>query len=145
MSAARTRTVGFDELTSVEAYALWRLRQDVFIVEQSSPYPDLDGRDLEPTTVHVLATHDGVLVGCARVLEEGEERRIGRVVVAPQARGSGVAGQLMEAALAVCGEAAIELDAQTYLAGWYGSYGFEVVGEEFDEDGVLHVPMRREA
>lgn len=139
------RCVGFAELSSVQAYELWRLRQDVFIVEQSSPYPDLDGRDLEPTTVHVLATIDGVLAGCARVLEDLEVHRIGRVVVAPAARGRGVAGQLMEAALAAGGGTAVELDAQTYLAGWYGSYGFEVVGDEFDEDGVLHVPMRREA
>ena len=29
-------------------YAFCRIRQDVFVVEQQCPYPDLDGRDAEP-------------------------------------------------------------------------------------------------
>lgn len=135
----------FDDLTSREAYALWRLRQDVFVVEQASPYPDLDGRDLEATTRHVLAYDDGVLVGCARVLDDGGHRRIGRVVVAPQARGAGLARTIMDAALAECGDAEVRLDAQVQLTGFYATYGFEVVGPEFDEDGVAHVPMTRQA
>ena len=44
----------FDDLDARAAYDVWRLRQDVFVVEQECPYPDLDGRDLEPGTRHVL-------------------------------------------------------------------------------------------
>ena len=33
------------------------------------------------------------------------------------------------------------LDAQAPLAGWYAGFGFEVVGEEFLEDGIPHLPM----
>lgn len=132
----------FDDLDSRTAYALWRLRQQVFVVEQQSPYPDLDGRDLEPTTRHVLA-HDGELVACLRVLDDGTHVRIGRVVVTPAARGRGIARDLMDAALAEVGDREIRLDAQTSLTEWYASYGFSVTGPEFDEDGVLHVPMSR--
>ena len=53
------RVLTFDELEPRTAYALWRLRQQVFIIEQGSPYPDLDGRDLEPTTRHFLLEVDG--------------------------------------------------------------------------------------
>ena len=48
------------------------------------PYPDLDGRDLEPETRHVLMTDDDErLLGYARVVDDGEVWRIGRVVLHP--------------------------------------------------------------
>ncbi len=139
------RHVGFDALTSREAYALWRLRQDVFVVEQHSPYPDLDGRDLAADTTHVLLEVDGTLAGCARVLTEPGRFRVGRVTLSAQVRGGGHGRALVAAALAACGDAPVVLDAQTYLVDFYSSFGFVVDGEEFDEDGVLHVPMVRAA
>lgn len=139
----RISVLSFDDLDVGTAYALWRLRQQVFVVEQASPYPDLDGRDLEPATRHVLA-HDGdELVGCLRVLDDGSHARIGRVVVAPSVRGRGLARELMDAAMAGIGEREVRLDAQTGLTAFYASYGFEVSGPEFVEDGVAHVPMVR--
>jgi ElaA protein len=36
------------------------------------------------------------------------------------------------------------LDAQTYLVEFYERFGFVTVGPEFVEDGIQHVPMRRE-
>ncbi len=139
----RISTVAFDDLDARAAYTLWRLRQQVFVVEQASPYPDLDGRDLEPATRHVLA-HDGdELVGCLRLLDDGTHARIGRVVVAPSVRGRGLARDLMDAAMAEVGGREVRLDAQTGLTAFYASYGFEVSGPEFVEDGVAHVPMVR--
>lgn len=139
----RISVLSFDDLDARTAYALWRLRQQVFVVEQASPYPDLDGRDLEPATRHVLA-HDGdELVGCLRVLDDGSHARIGRVVVAPSVRGRGLARDLMDAAMAGIGEREVRLDAQTGLTAFYASYGFEVSGAESVEDGVAHVPMVR--
>jgi ElaA protein len=35
------------------------------------------------------------------------------------------------------------LDAQAPLEAWYAGHGFEVDGEEFLEDGIPHLPMRR--
>jgi ElaA protein len=136
-------TVAFDDLDARTAYALWRLRQQVFVVEQASPYPDLDGRDPEPTTRHVLARDGDELIGCLRVLDEGAHARIGRVVVSASARGRGLARELMDAALAGIGEREVRLDAQTGLTAFYESYGFAVSGPEFVEDGVAHVPMVR--
>ena len=135
-----------DGLGARTAYDVWRLRQQVFVVEQDCPYPDLDGRDLEPTTRHVVLFDEGdVVVGTLRVLDDGDWARIGRVVVAPPARGRGMAAVLMDEAMALCGDREVRLDAQTGLTGFYEGYGFEVTGPEFDEDGVMHVPMRRPA
>ncbi|MFN8195525.1 MAG: GNAT family N-acetyltransferase [Nocardioidaceae bacterium] len=137
------RSVTFADLDPTTAYALWRLRQQVFVVEQASPYPDLDGRDLEPTTRHFLLEEEGELVGCARLLDDGDALRVGRVVVAPAFRGRGLADLLMRAVMAEIGDRPARLDAQTGLADWYASFGFEVTGPAFDDAGVLHLPMER--
>jgi ElaA protein len=137
--------VAFEHLTAPDVYALARLRQDVFVVEQECPYPDLDGRDTEPATRHVLLT-DGDdlqgLLGYARVLDDATEWRIGRVVLAPPARGRGLADVVMQTALTVTRERDVVLDAQAPLAGWYATHGFVVTGPEFLEDGIPHLPMR---
>lgn len=137
------RVVGFDDLDARTSYELWRLRQQVFVVEQASPYPDLDGRDLEPTTRHVLLEDGATLIGCLRLLDDGDAWRIGRVVVAAGARGRGLARLLMDEAMRLVGDRAARLDAQVALAGFYRSYGFEEAGPEFVEDGVAHLPMER--
>ncbi len=141
----RVHTVGIDGLDPRTAYEVWRLRQQVFVIEQDCPYPDLDGRDLEDATRHVVLLEDDTVVGTLRVLDDGGWARIGRVVVAAAARGRGLAALLMDEAMAVCGDREVRLDAQTGLTGFYESYGFVVTGPEFDEDGILHVPMRRPA
>ena len=133
----------FSALDATTAYAVWRLRQDVFVVEQQCPYPDLDGRDVDPGTRHVVLREDGTVVGYARVLDAGSEWRIGRVVLAPAARGRGLADVVMSTALQVCPDRDVVLDAQAPLVDWYTSLGFTVDGEEFLEDGIPHVPMRR--
>jgi ElaA protein len=139
----RVEVLAFDDLDAATAYDVWWLRQQVFVVEQGSPYPDLDGRDREPTTRHLLLRRDGALVGYARVLDDGDWARIGRVLVAKYARGQGLADQLVRAALDVIGDREVRLDAQTGLVDWYESYGFEATGPPFDDDGVTHLPMAR--
>jgi ElaA protein len=136
-----------DDLPVRTAYDVWRLRQQVFVVEQDCPYPDLDGRDLESTTRHVVLVDDDggrdAVVGTLRVLDDGGWARIGRVVVAPTARGRGLAAVMMDEAMALCGDREVRLDAQTGLTSFYEGYGFVVTGPAFDEDGIMHVPMSR--
>ena len=134
--------VPFDMLDPYAVYAVCRCRQDVFVVEQRCAYPDLDGRDLEPETRHVLLSDDDALVGYARVLDDGDVWRIGRVLLAPDARGHGLADPIMQTALDVATDRDVVLDAQTPLTGWYATFGFEVDGAEFIEDGIPHTPMR---
>ena len=130
------------ELDVHTAYRLWRLRVDVFVVEQNCVYPELDGRDAEPGTRHVWAEQDGEVVGCLRVLLEPDGTcRIGRVCVAPDARGRGWAGRLMRQALQLVEGRRCVLDAQVYLTEWYAQWGFTPTGPEFLDDGIPHVPM----
>ena len=138
-----TITAGpFTALDPATAYAVWRLRQDVFVVEQQCPYPDLDGRDAEPGTRHVLLRDDDAVLGYARVLDDGDRWRIGRVALATSVRGKGLADPLMQTALQVAKDRDVVLDAQSPLASWYATFGFEVDGPEFVEDGIPHLPMR---
>jgi ElaA protein len=142
--------VPLSALEPLTAYSLMKLRQDVFVVEQACAYPDLDGRDLEPGARQVVLEDDkGVVVGCARVLEDvdqdGPVWRIGRVALHPTLRGQGGwSRRVMEAALEICPDRPIVLDAQAPLEGWYARFGFRVVGPEYVEDGIPHLPMRRE-
>jgi ElaA protein len=142
-SALTVHVATFDELDAGTAYELWRLRQDVFVVEQECIYPDLDGRDREPDTRHVWVEDDGVPVGYLRVLADPGHARIGRVLVARPHRGRGLADGMLRAALDLVGAGASVLDAQSYLVGWYERFGFVATGPEFLDDGIPHVPMSR--
>src|SRR5215218_4274173 len=104
-------------LTVAEVYGLCRLRVDVFVVEQECPYPELDGRDLEPATEHLWFESEGVPVATLRVLDDGAERAIGRVATAAGWRSRGLAARLMEEALASYGHGPLHLGAQAYLEG----------------------------
>ncbi|MDG4766982.1 GNAT family N-acetyltransferase [Solwaraspora sp. WMMD406] len=131
------------DLDPVTLYQLLRLRTDVFVVEQRCPYPELDGRDLEPGARHLWLARGADVVAYLRLLDDGERQRVGRVVVAAGERGHGYAGRLMAEALALVGQRPCVLAAQSHLASFYRRYGFVVAGPPFVEDGIDHVPMHR--
>ncbi|QFZ22687.1 GNAT family N-acetyltransferase [Saccharothrix syringae] len=134
------------DLTPDQLYRVLRLRVEVFVVEQNCCYPELDGRDLEPGTRHlwVEAEDSAEPLAYLRLLEEPDGGfRIGRVCTARAARGRGYSRRLLEAALAEVGRAGCVLDAQTYVADFYAGFGFVPEGEEFMDDGIPHLRMRR--
>lgn len=140
----------FDRLTPRQVHDVLQLRQRVFVVEQRCAYLDADGAD--PKCWHALGVQDGVLVATARLVPPGlkfVEPAIGRVVTAPEVRRSGVGRQLMVEALAQVRRLwpgqPVRIGAQRYLERFYGSLGFVPVGEPYDEDGIPHVEMLREA
>lgn len=133
----------FTDLTTGQLHDILRLRSEVFVVEQSCVYPDVDGRDVEPETRHVwIEGPDQRVIAYARCLSDGPGRwRIGRVVTAPAHRGEGHATRLV-AHLVDSVEGEVILDAQSYLLEWYNNLGFSQTGDEFLEDGIPHIPMR---
>jgi ElaA protein len=132
----------FDDLDARTLYALLKLRSDVFVVEQACPYPELDGRDAEAGTEHRWLEDDaGEPVAYVRLLDDGGFRRLGRVVTHPDARGAGLARQLVEGVLA--DHDIVLADVQAHLVGWYEALGFERNGPEYVEDDIPHVPMLR--
>ncbi|MGC4771468.1 GNAT family N-acetyltransferase [Micromonospora sp. DT44] len=143
---AEIRTALFADLDTRTFHDLLKLRIDVFVVEQNCPFPELDGRDVEPGTRHVWLTDGGSPMAYLRILADPDDvARIGRVVVAPAARGGGHAGRLMAAALDLVGDRPCVLEAQSHLVPFYARHGFTVSGPEYVEDGILHTPMRRDA
>lgn len=133
----------FDELTTVQLYAILALRQRVFVVEQACAYLDADGYDVQ--CQHLWA-EDAAIHGYLRIVPSGvkyAEASIGRVVVAPEARGTGLGRELVRRGLEVVGAQAIRIGAQAHLERFYGEFGFRRVSEIYDEDGIPHIDMLR--
>nr|WP_319383098.1 GNAT family N-acetyltransferase [uncultured Roseibium sp.] len=137
------------QMSPLDVHDLLKLRQDVFVIEQASLYQDIDGKDPEALHLLVRDAVSGSLVGTVRVTEDAKagKARIGRVVIAPSARGTGLGRKLMRAGIEkveeILPEGMIDLSAQAHLESFYRSLGFETVSEEYLEDGIPHVDMTR--
>jgi ElaA protein len=134
----------FAELTVAELYAISALRQRVFIVEQDCPYLDADGVDL--VSRHLWAEADGVIHAYLRIVPAGakfDEVSIGRVITAPEARGTGLGRLLMQRGLSAVGAVAVRIGAQAHLEKFYAELGFVRSSDVYDEDGIPHIEMLR--
>lgn len=138
----------FNELDGASVYALCRLRQAVFVVEQMCPYPDLDGRD--PDCLHLYAEDQHGLLACLRIvppaLTDSGCPSLGRVCTAARARSGGYGRQLVQRGLGALAQAFPGQDcvigAQAYLRQFYQSLGFVVFDQPYLEDGIPHFLMR---
>ncbi len=131
----------FEALTAGELYELLRFRQSIFVVEQRSPFPDLDSLDQE--TWHLLLWAERALAGYLRLIPS--PLRIGRVAVAVPLRRHGLGRRRMDEALLFCREhhpgLPVALTAQIHLVPFYRGLGFEPTGEPYDDFGLTHVDM----
>ncbi|MFM9877451.1 MAG: GNAT family N-acetyltransferase [Rhodoglobus sp.] len=136
-------------LTTEELYSFIKLRTDVFLVEQKVDEPELDNRDLEPTTVHYFRADDAGAAAHLRTLHDDApqhrdaRRAIGRVVVRSDRRGEGLAQLLLTRALEDLAGEAVVLHSQEYIAPLYAKLGFESFGEVYIEAGIPHISMYR--
>lgn len=141
----------WSSLTPAQLHALVKLRQDVFIVEQMCPYPDLDGRD--PDCLHLFAEDAAGVLACLRIVpphrHESGSASLGRVCTALRARSGGIGRELVQRGLQALAAAHPGQDcvigAQAYLRRFYESCGFVVFDEPYLEDGIPHFMMRRPA
>ena len=121
------------------------LRERVFCGEQGVPLAaERDGRDDE--ALHVVAFGDGSLLGTCRVLVDGEVARLGRMAVAPEARGAGVGSAVLREAerlAARAGARRMTLHAQTAARAVYERAGYEPPGAEFGQGGIDHITMEK--
>jgi ElaA protein len=136
----------FADFDAASLYAMLRFRQDIFIVEQNSAYPDLDG--LDPFCKHLLVRDaNGVLAAYlrARGPDGGHPAFIGRIAVAPAWRGTGLGRQVVAAGLGYLGQrhpaTPVRIGAQQHLARFYGGFGFVAEGEPYDDGGIPHLTM----
>ena len=137
----------FTELSAAELYAILRARQDVFVVEQNCPFPEIDGKDLD--AYHLWFEENGEILAYARVLDRGvsfETPAVGRVISIR--RRDGLGSRILSEGIRIAREKysaeAVMLEAQVYARKLYEKHGFVQVSEEFLEDGIPHIIMRLE-
>jgi ElaA protein len=137
----------FKELSLNEFHDLIALRLKTFVVEQNCSYLDLDGKDKK--AYHLLVRDGkGDVVATARILHPGisyPEVAIGRVVVHPNLRGTGIGLEMMERCIRFAHEefgiVPIRISAQKHLEEFYNKTGFISTGKEYFEDEIPHVEM----
>lgn len=132
----------FEELTKRELYEVLKARCRVFVVEQTCPYLDPDGKDYE--AYHLLAQENGEIKAYLRFYKKDRDTlQMGRVLTV--ARKTGLGNVIIPSALEYIKnnlpESKIFIEAQTYATGFYAKFGFKARGEEFLEDGIPHTPM----
>lgn len=133
----------FDQLSTPELYEILRVRSAVFVVEQNCAYQDIDGEDL--AAHHLWLRDEAGLKAYLRLLSLDEHTaKIGRVLTVERGKGHGA--RLLRAGIAaardVLKKRSICIEAQSYAIGFYEREGFQVISEEFLEDGIPHVRMR---
>lgn len=141
-----TVTKPFKELTPFELYAILRLRNEIFVVEQNCVFQDADNQD--QSCHHLLLYDQTALVAYARLVPAGiiyPEISIGRIVSSAQVRGTGAGRKLMQFAIEkaydLFGLSPIRIGAQMYATGFYEKFGFVKSGPIYDEDGIPHIQM----
>lgn len=148
LEALEWRWKFFPELTPTEVYDMLAARNEVFVVEQSCVYVDVDGLDKDAWHLFAYAA-SGKLAGYLRVLPPDENEpdiRIGRVLTTAGFRGIGLGHAMLERVRAhIAGQwpdIAVSLHAQAHLQAFYGAFGFTPSSDIHDEDGIPHVWMR---
>ncbi len=136
----------FAELTPFELYAIMRLRNEVFVVEQQCIFQDADNKD--QYCYHLMVKENDFLVAYSRLVPPEisyDKMSIGRVISSPLYRNTGVGKLLMEKSIEACyalfGEAPVKIGAQLYLKKFYESFGFLQTSDVYDEDGIDHIEM----
>ncbi|WHP47200.1 GNAT family N-acetyltransferase [Mannheimia bovis] len=133
----------FGQLSTQELFEIYKLRTAVFVVEQNCPYQEVDDKDLQ--AVHFFAKNAKNLTAYCRLIPADDGVHIGRVLVVKEARGSGLARELVQNAMDYCREhfptQPVHVQAQTYLQGFYESFGFKDVSGVYLEDGIPHLDM----
>ncbi len=139
--------VPFDALTVSDLYTILQLREQVFILEQTCLYADIDGKDAE--AYHAMLKIDGQLVAYGRFFIKGnfhsDYASIGRVLVHPNYRkkqlGHVLLKRILEEIEGKFEKSEIKISAQTYLLRFYEQYGFKKICAEYLEDGIPHIDM----
>ena len=132
-----------DEATLQE---IFKIRELVFVIEQQvAPEDEYD--EIEATSIQFVARLGGRPVGTARWRFTKNGVKLERFAVLGDARGKGV-GQALVAAVLADIQASSEtqgktkyLHAQLTAVPLYAKFGFQKVGDMFDECNIQHYKM----
>jgi len=139
--------LAFPELDAQCLYAILRLRQQVFVVEQACAFLDADNLDQQAD--HMFCRRDGTLLAYQRCLAPDlvyPESSLGRIVVDPSMRGLQLGQELVRRGinynLTRWPGRDIRINAQARLQTFYADLGFVAEGDEYIEDNIVHRQMR---
>lgn len=123
----------------------FEIRRRVFVEEQSVPI-ELEMDEYDGAAVHFLMSTDaGETIGTARMIDRGNQAKIGRVAVLAGYRGRGYGKLIMDFVIDEARRRGYELavlSSQTYAIPFYELLGFVAEGPEFDDAGIPHRMMR---
>ena len=130
---------------SQEIQALEQIRRTVFREEQNIT-EELEFDGLDETSEHLLAYLNQEPIGTLRIREVNPKTvKIERLAVLSTVRNQGIGRKLMEYAIALITEKnqyeQIAIHAQYHLKNFYLTFGFQPVGETFEEAEILHIKM----
>ncbi len=138
----------FEQLSNNELYELIKFRVDIFVVEQQCPYPELDEKDRQTDTQHLIAYQHCKIVAYARLLPPGvsyPDSSVGRFAVAASQRRRGIGSILMNKCLEQVAilwpNHDIKVSAQAHLRKFYESFEFLQTSDSYLEDGIPHMEM----
>lgn len=136
----------FDEFTPHHLYDILKLRQDIFIIEQSCIYDDIDG--LDEKSHHLLLHYsDGTVIGYLRIVPPAikfKEYSLGRIVIDKNHRNQGLGRKLIEKGIdttLALGARDIRIEAQAHLENFYKEIGFTTVSDVYSVDDIPHLQM----
>ena len=132
---------------ALQREAAFALRLRVFCGEQGVPQ-DAELDEFEHEATHVVAMDGERVVGTLRwrPICGGARVKIERVAVSAELRGRGIGAALMRFALAKLDAQHLRdtiLHAQMHAQAFYHRLGYVEEGLPFEEDGILHIKMRR--
>jgi len=139
----------FSQLSTKQLYELLKLRVDIFVVEQTCPYPELDNIDCAKDVYHLLGYQHGKIIAYSRLISPGlsyKNTSFGRVAIDKSKRGNGLGQELVATILDYCQQLwpnqNIDIGAQEYLLEFYEAFGFKAISEVYLEDDLPHIDMR---
>ena len=94
----------FSDLNTKELYEIFKLRCEVFVVEQEILYNDFDDKDYK--AIHLSGFLGGQLVAYSRIFDKGDyypnNPGFGRLAVVEKERGNDYGKELVKKCLGVC-------------------------------------------
>ncbi|MBO6662068.1 MAG: GNAT family N-acetyltransferase [Roseivirga sp.] len=126
----------------------FEIRREVFIVGQDCPEEE-EFDDFDEEATHFIAYVKGEPAGTCRFRTTSKGVKLERFAVLEKFRGEGIGKRLVQTVLGYLDKEGlaegtlIYLHSQVAAMGLYTRFGFEKVGEMFDEVGIDHYEMQK--
>jgi len=137
----------FEDFSGAEMHEMLSVRENVFVVEQECAYLEAD--DLDKQSWHLIGRNpSGILIAYARITFPGskyDEPTFGRVLTVQKSRGIGLGRKIIKECIKKSNSEypgmSVRISAQTYLIKFYKDFGFKIVGQPYDDEGIEHIDM----